>query len=173
MVLGVPRWTEPAAILRPGLGRPLILTNLEPKEAIRLLGDGRRGTTIAAICLAAGLGPCRSASPPRSSASSCDAGAVGGARLRRRRRPGLLARARRNGPRRRAVRLARNRGRPAYARRGTGAGRRAAVAIAIVVVVLVAIGGTLLYVRLTGGPGQPSAEARKASLGLSAYWQLL
>jgi hypothetical protein len=46
MVLGVPAMDpERGAILRPGLGRPLILTNLEPKEAIRLLADGRRGTT--------------------------------------------------------------------------------------------------------------------------------
>jgi hypothetical protein len=46
MVLGVPAMDpERGAILRPGLGRPLILTNLEPKEAIRLLAAGRRGTT--------------------------------------------------------------------------------------------------------------------------------
>ena len=48
MVLGVPVMDpERGAILRPGLGRPLILTNLEPKEAIRLLADGQRGTTKA------------------------------------------------------------------------------------------------------------------------------
>jgi hypothetical protein len=46
MVLGVPSMDpQRGAILRPGLGRPLILTNLEPKEAIRLLADGHRGTT--------------------------------------------------------------------------------------------------------------------------------
>ena len=45
LVLGVPTMDpERGAILRPGLGRPLVLTNLEPKEAIRLLGQGRRGT---------------------------------------------------------------------------------------------------------------------------------
>jgi len=52
MVLGVPTMDpERGAILRPGLGRPLVLTNLEPKEAIRLLADGRRGTTKAISAL--------------------------------------------------------------------------------------------------------------------------
>ena len=52
MVLGVPGMDpERGAILRPGLGRPLILTNLEPKEAIRLLAEGRRGTTKAISAL--------------------------------------------------------------------------------------------------------------------------
>ena len=46
LVLGVPTMDpERGAILRPGLGRPLVLTNLEAREAIRLLGQGRRGTT--------------------------------------------------------------------------------------------------------------------------------
>jgi hypothetical protein len=46
LVLGVPT-VDPdrGPILRPGLNRPLILTNLEAKEAIRLLGEGKRGTT--------------------------------------------------------------------------------------------------------------------------------
>jgi hypothetical protein len=48
LVLGMPvDDPERGPILRPGLGRPLILTNLEAKEAIRLLGAGRRGTTRA------------------------------------------------------------------------------------------------------------------------------
>jgi hypothetical protein len=48
LVLGVPAVDpERGPILRPGLNRPLILTNLEPKEAIRLLADGRQGTTRA------------------------------------------------------------------------------------------------------------------------------
>ena len=41
-------------MLRPGLGRPLILTNLEPREAMRLLADGRRGTTRAISLLLGG-----------------------------------------------------------------------------------------------------------------------
>jgi hypothetical protein len=56
IVLGVPV-TDPerGPILRPGLGRPLVLTNLEPKEAMRLLAVGRRGTTRAISALL-GLG---------------------------------------------------------------------------------------------------------------------
>ena len=45
LVIGVPTVDAVRGpILRPGLNRPLILTNLEPNEAIRLLGAGRRGT---------------------------------------------------------------------------------------------------------------------------------
>ena len=55
LVLGVPT-VDPARgpILRPGLNRPLILTNLEPREAIRLLGEGKRGTTRAISLLLGG-----------------------------------------------------------------------------------------------------------------------
>jgi hypothetical protein len=56
LVLGVPT-LDPARgpILRPGLGRPLVLTNLERDEALRLLAHGRQPTTrIIAILLAAG-----------------------------------------------------------------------------------------------------------------------
>jgi len=55
LVLGVPT-VDPARgpILRPGLNRPLILTNLEPDEAIRLLGEGKRGTTRAISLLLGG-----------------------------------------------------------------------------------------------------------------------
>ena len=58
-MLGVPG-LEPGAgpILRPGLGRPLILTTLEPAEAMRLLASGRRGTAVAiSALLAAGVAP--------------------------------------------------------------------------------------------------------------------
>jgi hypothetical protein len=58
IVLGVPDLDaagEP--ILRPGTGRPLVLTTLEPPEAMRLLALGqRRKTAAATILLAAGLG---------------------------------------------------------------------------------------------------------------------
>lgn len=56
LVLGVPV-TDPerGPMLRPGLNRPLILTNLEPREAMRLLAEGRRGTTRA-ISLLLGAG---------------------------------------------------------------------------------------------------------------------
>jgi len=55
LVLGVPT-VDPASgpILRPGLNHPLILTNLEAKEAMRLLGEGRRGTTRAISLLLGG-----------------------------------------------------------------------------------------------------------------------
>ena len=44
-----------AARMTAGLGRPLVLSVLEPAEAMRVLaGDGRGRTKLAAICLAAG-----------------------------------------------------------------------------------------------------------------------
>lgn len=56
LVMGVPTMDpERGPTLRPGLGRPLILTNLEPKEAIRMLAEGRRGRTrIISLLLGAG-----------------------------------------------------------------------------------------------------------------------
>ncbi len=58
LVLGVPvRDPGRGPMLRPGLGRPLILTNLERDEALRLLAAGRRGTArLASALLAGGLG---------------------------------------------------------------------------------------------------------------------
>jgi len=56
-VLGVPS-LDPAGAPRmsAGLGRPLILTTLEPDEAMRVLTEGgRRRPLIAAACLVAGL----------------------------------------------------------------------------------------------------------------------
>lgn len=56
LVLGVPV-LDPARgpLLRPGLGRPLVLTNLEKDEAMRLLAHGRQPRTrIIAILLAGG-----------------------------------------------------------------------------------------------------------------------
>jgi hypothetical protein len=56
LVLGVPTVDpERGPILRPGLNHPLILTNLEAGEAMRMLADGRQGTTRA-ISLLLGLG---------------------------------------------------------------------------------------------------------------------
>jgi hypothetical protein len=55
IVLGVPGLDatgEP--ILRPGLGRPIVLTTLEPAEAMRLLAGGRRQRAISATSLFAG-----------------------------------------------------------------------------------------------------------------------
>jgi hypothetical protein len=55
LVLGVPAIDpEHGPILRSGLGRPLVLTTLEPAEAMRMLAAGRRGATIAISALLAG-----------------------------------------------------------------------------------------------------------------------
>ncbi len=58
IVLGVPGLDEAGEPrLSAGLGRPLVLTTLEPDEAMRLLTDGEsRRPLVAAACLAAGLG---------------------------------------------------------------------------------------------------------------------
>lgn len=55
LVLGVPAIDpDRGPILRPGLGRPLVITTLEPAEAMRLLAGGRRGATVAITVLLAG-----------------------------------------------------------------------------------------------------------------------
>ena len=52
----IPRNADGATILGAGLGRPLIVTTLEPAEAMRLLAVGHRDTTRAvAILLAIGV----------------------------------------------------------------------------------------------------------------------
>jgi hypothetical protein len=58
IVLGVPGLDEAGQPrLTAGLGRPLVLTTLEPDEAMRVLAEGgRRRPLIAAACLAGGLG---------------------------------------------------------------------------------------------------------------------
>ena len=57
LVLGVPvNDPELGPVLRPGLGRPLILTTLEPAEAMRMLAAGRQGTTrVVSVLVAAGV----------------------------------------------------------------------------------------------------------------------
>lgn len=57
-VLGVPeRRPDGSTALTAGLGRPLILSTLEPTEAMQLLAGGRRGRPLAAlVLLATGLG---------------------------------------------------------------------------------------------------------------------
>jgi hypothetical protein len=57
LVLGVPSMDPVRGpLIGPGLGRPLILTTLEPAEAMRVLADGhRRATRGAAVLLAGGL----------------------------------------------------------------------------------------------------------------------
>ena len=58
IVLGVPGLDEAGQPrLTAGLGRPLVLTTLEPDEAMRVLAEGgRRRPLMAAACLAAGIG---------------------------------------------------------------------------------------------------------------------
>jgi hypothetical protein len=51
IVLGVPSIGPSGAVLRPAPGRPLVLTTLEPPEAMRVLADGRQDV----IRLAVGL----------------------------------------------------------------------------------------------------------------------
>ena len=47
LVLGVPTATPDGPVMTAGLGRPLIVTTLEPAEAMRLLAEGRQTTTRA------------------------------------------------------------------------------------------------------------------------------
>jgi len=58
LALGVPALDpERGPVLRPGIGRPLILTNLDRAEAMRLLAAGHRLTTLlASVLLALGVG---------------------------------------------------------------------------------------------------------------------
>ena len=58
IAVGVPRRTTGGDVrMTEGLGRPLILTTLEPAEAMRILAEGRTARPlVAAICLVAGLG---------------------------------------------------------------------------------------------------------------------
>lgn len=56
-VVGMPRNGPDGPMLTAGLGRPLILSTLDPAAAMRLLaGDGRRLVILASVALIAGLG---------------------------------------------------------------------------------------------------------------------
>jgi hypothetical protein len=58
LVLGVPVMdASGGATMRPGLGRPLIVTTLEPAEAMRLLASGRQQRTrLVSLLLGVGVG---------------------------------------------------------------------------------------------------------------------
>jgi hypothetical protein len=56
VVLGVPTMTNAGPVLRAGMGRPLILTTLEPAEAMRVLAEGRQNTTRLISALLGGGG---------------------------------------------------------------------------------------------------------------------
>jgi hypothetical protein len=57
IAIGVPRRADGGAVrLTEGLGRPLIMTTLEPPEAMRVLAEGSRTRPVAAaLCLVVGL----------------------------------------------------------------------------------------------------------------------
>ena len=57
LVLGVPTTTPDGPVMTAGMGRPLIVTTLEPAEAMRLLAEGRQTTTraISGLLLGGGL----------------------------------------------------------------------------------------------------------------------
>jgi hypothetical protein len=139
IVLGVPELDpERGPILRPGFGRPLVLTTLERPEAMRLLAGGRVATTRLAAALLGGgaalvalgalwgivdvlaLVPAAvlAASPSPTGAAAGDPRSSGQG-------PGLV-------------------GDPLFA---IGA---------VVLIALVAVGATLAYVRATGGSREPA-----------------
>jgi hypothetical protein len=51
LVLGVPEPADGGTRLTAGLGRPLVLTTLEPREAMRILAEGRTGAPRTAAAL--------------------------------------------------------------------------------------------------------------------------
>jgi hypothetical protein len=51
IALGVPELRDERIFLRPGQGRPLVLTTLEPPEAMRVLADGRQARIRVAVAL--------------------------------------------------------------------------------------------------------------------------
>ena len=128
-----------STLLTAGLGRPLVLSTVEPTEAMQLLAGGRRSRPIAAIgLLAGGAGPRWSwgwAGPPSGrSQPIVDPG----------RRLGRHAEC----PTAGSVGDTRSAG------EGPGLVGSPLLAIGLVVLIaVVAIAATLVYVRLTAGPG--------------------
>jgi hypothetical protein len=133
IVLGVPARTSPDGAVRmtAGLGRPLILTTLEPAEAMRVLTEGHARRPLAAalalvggaVALTVGLAwaALGAITGTAAAASPLPSAAVGG------------------DPRSSGV--------------GPGLVGEPLVAIGLVVAIgLAAVLGTLAYVRLTGGP---------------------
>jgi hypothetical protein len=53
IVLGVPTRDGETVRLTEGLGRPLVLTTLEPPDAMRILAEGRTGMSRATVALLA------------------------------------------------------------------------------------------------------------------------
>ncbi len=143
LALGVPAIDpDRGPMLRPGVGRPLILTNLERAEAIRLLAAGHRpATLLASVLLALGVGLIGIA------IAWGLVGALGTALVP----PAVLAAS----PEPTTAAL----GDPRSSGQGPGlVGDPLAAIVAVVVIAGLALVATLLYVRATGGPRRDRRE---------------
>ncbi|HSL34236.1 MAG TPA: hypothetical protein VK871_11340 [Candidatus Limnocylindrales bacterium] len=151
IVTGVP--TAPAepgarAKLTAGLGRPLILTTLEPAEAMRILAGGTARPRLAAACL--GLGAVLVALGIAWAALDALLPAVLRAVV-----PVALAASPSAGPSQAVG------GDPRSSGEGPGLVGEPLIAIlAVVLIAAAAIAITTLYVRMTGGPGDGRARRR-------------
>ncbi len=143
LALGVPTVDpERGPMLRPGIGRPLILTNLERAEAIRLLAaDHRPATLLASALLALGVGLIAVA------VAWGLVGALGTALVP----PAVLAAS--------PVPTTAALGDPRSSGQGPGlVGDPLAAIVTVVVIAGLALVATLLYVRATGGPRRDRRE---------------
>ena len=143
LALGVPTIDrERGPMLRPGIGRPLILTNLERAEAMRLLAaDHRPATVLASALLALGVGLIAVA------VAWGLVDALGTALVP----PAALAAS--PAPTTAAL------GDPRSSGQGPGlVGDPLAAIVAVVVIAALALVATLLYVRATGGPRRGGRE---------------
>ena len=138
-VLGVPvRRPDGSTLLTAGLGRPLVLSTVEPTEAMQLLAGGRRARPIAAIGLLAG-------------GSALVVLGLGWAAVRAIAAIAIPAAAWAATP----VPTAGSVGDTRSAGEGPGLVGSPLLAIGLVVLIaVVAIAATLVYVRLTAGPGR-------------------
>jgi hypothetical protein len=143
LALGVPmRDAERGVVLRSGIGRPLILTNLERAEALRLLAAGRRGSTLlASALLALGIGLI---------AVAIAWGLVGALGIALAPPVALAAS---------PVPTAAAVGDPRSSGQGPGlVGDPLAAVVAVAAIAGLALVATLLYVRATGGPRRERRE---------------
>jgi hypothetical protein len=138
IVLGVPvaaSGSEDRRQLTAGLGRPLILTVLEPEEAMRILAGGTGRPRFVAACLLAGV------ALVAAGLAWAGLGAVMGLIV-----PVALAASPSPGPSQAAG------GDPRSSGEGPGlVGEPGLALLAVVGIALLAIAATTLYVRLTGG----------------------
>jgi hypothetical protein len=149
IALGVPvaaEPPEPPVKLTAGLGRPLVLTTLEPAEAMRVLAGGSGRPRIVAACFIggaallatglawAGLGAVMAAIVPVAMAASPEASAPAG-------------------------------GDPRSAGEGPGlVGQPGIALLAVIGIAVLAIVATTVYIRLTGGPrGGRDSDGRRSA----------